>query len=198
LLTSHVEQDDKDLPPLKSKLKKKAYKNCVSFNLRPFAYQILGVDLYEIQNISHNTVLSVLSMVGSGINKFPTSKHFVSWLRLAPNNKISGGRIICNRTPKGKNQLSIALRQAANTIGNSKTHFLKGFFSKIAFRKGRGAAITATARKLAVIIYNMIMKKEPYNPVLLSATSIKNNKIQHIKKAIKRLNLSESEMATLF
>lgn len=198
LLTTHVVQSGIELPPLKSKLKKKSYKNCVSFNLRPYAYQILGVDLYDIQNISHNTVLSVLSMVGNGINKFPTSKHFVSWLRLAPNNKVSGGKIISSRTPKGKNQLSIALRQAANTIGNSKNHPLKSYFSRIAFKKGRGAAITAVARKLAVIIYNMIVKKQPYNPSCINESFIKSRKILQVRKTIQRLNLTESEMSSLF
>jgi len=198
LLSSYVQQTNSNLPSLKSRLKRKPYKNCLSFNLRPYAYQILGVDLYEIQNISHNTVLSILSIVGNGIEKFPSAKHFVSWLRLAPNNKISGGRVISNRTPKGKNQVSIALRQAANTIGNSKTHPLKRFFSKIAFRKGRGAAITATARKLAVIIYNMIVKKQPYNPKYINESLVKNRKVAHIKKAIQSLNLSKSELASLF
>jgi hypothetical protein len=69
-----------------------------------------------------------------------------------PNNKISGGRTITSRTPTGKNHIAHALRQAANSIGNQKDHELTPFFKKIAFKKGRIAAITATARKLAVII----------------------------------------------
>lgn len=103
--------------------------------MRLLAYQTLGVDLYQIGGVRNGTVLTILSTLGEGIHKFPTQKHFVSWLRLAPNNKISGGKILSSRTQKGKNQLSIALRQAANTIGNSKSHPLKRFFSRIAYKK---------------------------------------------------------------
>ena len=73
-----------------------------------------------------------------------------------------GGRTLSNRIPKGSNRLKIALRNAANAVGNLKGSDLGRFFKKIAYRKGRQAAITATARKLAVILWNMITKKEQY------------------------------------
>ena len=122
-----------------------------------------GIDLMAIEGVSHSTVLTIISEVGpEGFSKFPTANHFTSWLRLAPNNKISGGKILSNRTPKGSNRLKIALRQAANAIGNLKDTPLSDFFRRIAFRKGRQAAVSATARKLAVIIWNMVTKKLPY------------------------------------
>ena len=127
-------------------------------------------------------------------NFFPSSKHFVSWLRLAPNNKISGGRIISSKTPKGKNSLALALRQAANSIGNTKDHPLKKFFSRIAYRKGRGAAITATARKLAVILYHMITKKEDFIVGhYLQETEKRIKKIKSIRKSLFLLRLSDFE-----
>jgi len=58
-----------------------------------------------------------------GIKKFPTAKHFASWLRLSPNNKISGGKVLSNRIPKGSNRLKIALRNAANAIGNLNPNY---------------------------------------------------------------------------
>ncbi|MBC7569638.1 MAG: IS110 family transposase, partial [Spirosoma sp.] len=91
-----------------------------------------------------------------------SAKSFASWLRLVPNNKISGGRIISHRTPTGKSSIAIALRQAANSIGLIANHELSPFFKRIAYKKGRVAAITATAGKLAVIIWNMLTKEEPY------------------------------------
>ncbi len=94
----------------------------------------------------------------------PTGKQFVSWLRLAPNNKISGGKTLSNRVPRGSGRLKIALRNAANAIGNLKEGSLAKFFKRIAYKKGRQIAITATARKLAMIIWNMVTKKEKYNP----------------------------------
>jgi len=96
--------------------------------------------------------------------KFETAKQFASWLRLAPNNKISGGKILSHRIPKGSNRLKIAIRQAANAIGNLKDTHLSNFFRRVSFRKGRQAAVSAAARKLAVIIWNMITKKMPYQP----------------------------------
>ena len=127
-----------------------------------------------IEGMSYSTVLAVMSEVGlAGINKFPTAKHFSSWLRIAPNNKISGGKILSSKVPRGRNRLKIALRNAANlpagragAIGNLKESTpLRDFFQRINFRKGRVSAISATARKLAVIIWNMIVKGIPYrNP----------------------------------
>jgi transposase len=86
-----------------------------------------------------------------GIKKFETAKQFTSWLRLAPNNKKTGGKVISNHMPKGSNRMKIALRCAANAIGNLKDSTpLRDFFMRINFRKGRVSAISATARKLAV------------------------------------------------
>lgn len=96
--------------------------------------------------------------------KFSSAKKFASWLRLALNNKMSGGRILSNKIPKGSNRLKIALRNAANAVGNLKDSDLGRFFKKIAFRKGRQVAITATARKIAVIQWSMVTKKEKYKP----------------------------------
>mgnify|MGYP002876791640 CR=1 FL=1 len=137
-----------------------------SIDINQIAFQYFdGVDLMEIEGISHNTVLSIMSEIGPcGFKKFKTAKQFASWLRLAPNNKISGGKVLSNKIPKGSNRLKKALRQAANAIGNLKNANLYNFFIRISIRKGRTAAITATARKLAIIIWNMVVKKQPYNP----------------------------------
>ncbi|AUS06548.1 transposase [Pseudotamlana carrageenivorans] len=119
----------------------------------------------EIEGVSHATLLTIISEIGpEDFYKFPSAKHFTSWMRLAPNNKISGGKVLSHRTPKGSNRIKTALRQAANAIGNLKDTHLSNFFRKIAFKKGRQVAISATARKLAVIIWNMVTKKQPYIP----------------------------------
>lgn len=126
-----------------------------------------GTDLLAIEGMSYLTVLAVISEIGiEGIRKFPTAKHFTSWLRLAPNNKVSGGKVLSSKVPKGSNRVKIALRRAANAIGNLKDSTpLRDFFHRINFRKGRISAISATARKLAVIIWNMVVHNTPYeNP----------------------------------
>ena len=151
---------------IEKKVHKRINKNTpknIDLNLLSYQY-FEGTDLLAIEGLSHSTVLTLMSEVGNGIHKFPTAKQFASWLRLSPNNKISGGRVLSSRIPKGSNRLKIALRNAANVIGNLKDTALSNFFKRIAFRKGRVSAISATARKLAVIIWNMLVKKVPYKP----------------------------------
>ena len=164
LLNEQINNDDtKKEHHIDKKIYKRINKNTPDININLLSYQYFeGVDLLAIEGVSHSTVLTLMSEVGSGIHRFETAKQFASWLRLAPNNKISGGRILSNRIPKGSNRLKIALRQAANAVGNLKDTALSNFFKRIAFRKGRTSAISATARKLAVIIWNMITKKIPY------------------------------------
>ena len=154
-----------DIPD--NKYFKRQNKNAITgIDLNIASYQYFdGVDLLAIPGVSHSTVLTLMSEIGpEGFHKFPTAQHFASWLKLAPNNKISGGRILSNRIPQGSNRLKIALRNAANAVGNLKDTDLAKFFRKIAFKKGRQTAINATARKIAVILWNMITKKQPYMP----------------------------------
>jgi hypothetical protein len=102
--------------------------------------------------------------------------------------------------PKGKNRLAIALRQAANSIGNQATHPMALFFKRIAYRKGRNAAITTTARKLAVIFWNMITKNQPYlqYDALTLMERRKKAQVKNIKKRLFMLDLTETEMINLF
>ena len=159
--------------PEKKKLKtddkkhKRVNKNAIKgIDLNQASFQYFGgVDLMKIEGLSHATILSIISEVGpDGFQKFENAKQFTSWLRLAPNNKISGGKLLSSKTPKGSNRLKIAFRNAANVIGGLKDTHLSNFFKRVAYRKGRTVAISATARKLAVIIWNMIVKKIPYSP----------------------------------
>lgn len=146
----------------------------------------------QIEGVSHATILSIISEIGpDGFKEFPTSKHFTSWMRLAPNNKKTGGKIISNKVPKGSNRLKIALRQAANAIGNLKDTHLSDFFRKILYRKGRTAAVSATARKLAVIIWNMIVKQQPYNPPTQYLFLDQKRKMGLVKKMRKQIDKFE-------
>lgn len=152
----------------------------------------------KIEGLSHATILTIMSEVGpDGFKKFPTAKQFASWLRLAPNNKISGGKLLSNRVPKGSNRLKIALRNAANAIGNLKDTHLSDFFKRVAYRRGRTAAVSATARKLAVIIWNMIYKKIAYTPptqYLFLDQKRKIRVIEKMKRNIAKLNLKPEDV----
>lgn len=183
-----------------NKTYKKVNKNSLKgIDLNQAAYQYFnGVDLMKIEGLSHSTVLTIMSEVGpEGFPKFPSSKQFTSWLRLAPNNKISGGKILSNKIPKGSNRLKIALRHAANAIGNLKDTHLSDFFKRVAYRKGRATAVSATARKLAVILWNMITKKIAYNPpieYLFLDQKRKLRLVTKIKKSITKFDLKPDDL----
>jgi transposase len=169
----------------------------IDLNQASFQY-FGGVDLMKIEGLSHATILTIMSEVGpQGFKKFETAKQFTSWLRLAPNNRISGGRVLSNKVPKGSNRLKIALRNAANAIGNLKDTHLSDFFKRVAYRRGRTAAVSATARKLAVIIWNMVSKKIAYNPpieYLFLDQKRKIRVIERIKKNITKLELKPEDV----
>lgn len=179
---------------------KRNNKNAIkTLDLNQASYQYFGgIDLLKVEGLSHATVLSIMSEIGpEGFKKFETAKHFTSWLRLAPNNKISGGRILSNKIPKGSNRLKIAFRQAANAIGNLKDTHLSNFFQRVAYRKGRTAAVSATARKLAVIIWNMVTKGKEYNPptqYLFLDQKRKLKLVERIKKNIAKFDIKPDEV----
>lgn len=192
--------------PDKKKLKtddkkhKRINKNAIKgIDLNQASYQYFGgIDLMKIEGLSHSTILTIMSEVGpDGFQKFNSSKEFTCWLRLAPNNKISGGKIISSNTPKGSNRLKIALRHAANAIGNLKNSHLSDFFRRIAYRKGRATAVSATARKLGVIIWNMITKKEEYKPpteYLFLDQKRKMKLVERIKKNIAKFDIQPQDV----
>lgn len=192
--------------PDKKKLKtenkphKRINKNAIKgIDLNQASYQYFnGVDLMKIEGLSHATILTIMSEVGpDGFNKFESSKQFTSWLRLAPNNKISGGKVLSNKIPKGSNRLKIALRHAANAIGNLKDTHLSDFFKRVAYRKGRATAVSATARKLGVIIWTMITKKIEYKPptdYLFLDQKRKMKLVERIKKNITKFELKPEDV----
>ena len=181
------------------KIYKKKNKNAPkNMDLNQLSYQYFGgVDLMAIEGVSDRTVLAIMSEIGPhGFKKFSTAKQFTSWLRLAPNNKISGGKYLSTRVGKGSSRLKTALRQAANVLGNLKDSHLGDFFRRIAYRKGRVAAITATARKLAVIIWKMVVHRVPYNPPnpYLFRDQKRAKMLQRMKKNIHKLSISPDEL----
>lgn len=182
------------------KLHKRVNKNSLKgIDLNQAAYQYFeGVDLMKMEGLSHSTILTIMSEIGpEGFTKFESSKQFTSWLRLAPNNKISGGKILSNKIPKGSNRLKIALRHAANAIGNLKDTHLSDFFKRVAYRKGRATAVSATARKLAVIIWNMISKRVEYKApteYLFLDQKRKLRLVQNIKKNIAKFEIKPEDI----
>ncbi len=88
----------------------------MSFNVRDEAFKLAGVDLFRIKGVNAETVLRLLSEVGADLGKFPTEKHFSSWLSLSPNRKVSGGKVLTSRTKASSNRAAQAFRQAAVSV----------------------------------------------------------------------------------
>ena len=112
-----------------------------------------GVDLTRIDGVDGFTALKVISEIGADMTKWPTAKHFASWLGLSPNNRITGGRVMSSKTKASSNRAAKAL--AANALHRSDSA-LGAFLRRKKAHLGAPKAITATAHKLARIIYSML------------------------------------------
>lgn len=130
-------------------------KNQVHFDLRSELHRITGVDLTTIDAIDVLTAQTVISECGYDMSRFPTEKNFSSWLGLSPNNVITGGKVRRRGTRKVYNRAAHALRLAAQSLHRSKTA-LGAYYRRMKGRLGPPKAITATARKLAILIYRML------------------------------------------
>jgi len=152
---------DPGTPPPASRTQKRR-KNQAHFDLSPALYRLTGVDLTRIDGVDELTVQKVLSEVGTDMSKWPTAKHFTSWLHLCPNNKITGGKVIHTGVQPTKNRATTALKIAAASLKSSDSA-LGAYFRRMRARLGTPAAITATAHKLARIIYFMLKEHKPYH-----------------------------------
>ena len=156
-----VDPEQKPLQDFKTKDKKYRRGNAPAFNLREEMYKICGVDLTQIEGINALTVLVVTSELGIDMSKFPTEKHLASYLGLSPNHKISGGKILKRSTRRVVNRVSQVLRMAALSLRTSSS-YLGAYFRRMRSRLGSPKAVTATARKLACLIYRMLKYGQDY------------------------------------
>lgn len=143
---------DRALPPLQRKARPKRRVNSPGFDVRTALYYVVGLDLTEIEGISELTALTLISELGPGVSRFATVKKFCSWLGLCPQWQKSGGRVKSSRTRRGVNRAAQALRLAAQSLHHSQGA-LGGFLRRMKGRLGAQAAVTATAHKLARIVY---------------------------------------------
>jgi transposase len=130
-------------------------------DMRGGLYKKFGVDLTAIEGIGVTTSLVLLTEVGPEISRFPSEKCFCSWLGLCPDNRISGGKVLSSRTRRVVNRAAEALRMAATTLENSQSA-LGGFHRRMKARLGAAEAVTATAHKLARIVYRLLKHGEAY------------------------------------
>jgi transposase len=127
--------------------------NAVNFDVRPMLYQLAGVDLTQIHGIGPYLALRLIAECGTDLSRWKTAKHFTSWLTLSPGSKISGGKVLSAHTRKTTNRVVAHLRLAAVTVGRTNTA-LGAFYRRLSARIGKAKAVTATARKIAILFYN--------------------------------------------
>ena len=166
------------------KVKARKNKNNLSFDTTKVLQKITGVDLTEIFGITDTNAVEIISEVGLNMNKWPTAKHFTSWLNLAPNNKISGGKLLSSKVEKKKNKAGQVFKMAAFAVQRSK-NWLATFYHRIKSRSGAGKATMATARKIAVIFYLMIKEKRTFKPITIEDYN-SGFREQQLKKMIKK------------
>ena len=120
-----------------------------------------GVDLTRIDGIDVTTALAVVSESGAVLSRFPSDKHFTSWMGLCPGTKITGGKVMSGKTKRCANRAAQALRLAAASLRTSQSA-LGAYFRRMCSRMDKPKAVTATAHKLARLIYAMLTKGEEY------------------------------------
>ena len=168
---------------------KKKDRNAPKIKVRQYLQKIHGVDVLEIFGLNETGALELLAETGTDLSKWKTEKHFVSWLNLCPNNKISGGKIISSRLQRKRpNAGSHAFRRAANSVQRSN-HWLGDYFRRMKAKGGNKYAIIATANKLATIYYKMVRYKQPFMPVDLGEyqQKYKQAKIAYLERKLNQL-----------
>ena len=144
-------------PPLPApRVTKKPRDNAPTFDIRRSLHHLTGgVDLTQIDGLAPYTALKLISELGTDMTRWPTEKHFTSWLALAPKNKISGGRLLSSRSGPSANRAAAVLRFTVMSLSKTQTA-LGAFYRRLAARIGKPQAVTATARKLAILVYRVL------------------------------------------
>lgn len=179
------------LPPPK---KKRKQKNAPHFDLRTSLYQMVGVDLTQIDGLDVLTVQTIISEIGLDMSAWPSVKHFTSWLGLAPNNKVTGGKIISSKTKKVKSRARQAFRMSAQSLARSDSA-LGAFYRRIRAKHGGLQANVATAHKLARIVYFMIKNGEAYQDPGSDyyEEQYRQRAIKNLKRKARKLGLEVTE-----
>jgi transposase len=176
----------------------KLSKNEPRVELRAPLHQITGgADLSQIDGIGPYGALQLIAEIGTDMSRWRTEKHFTGWLTLAPNNKISGKRLLSSKTQPSANRAAAVLRRAAMSLTRSATA-LGAYYRRLAYRLGQPKAITATARKLAILVYRVLRGDLTYQDPGASAylELHRTRLINSLRRRAKELGLSLINLET--
>lgn len=196
---STIEGCNENEPHNLEKKKTRKSKNAPMFDIHTHLYRMVGVDLTLIPGIEAYSALKILSEIGLDLSRWNSGKQFASWLGLCPGNKVSGGKRLSSKSKRTANYAAFALRMAASTLQRSQTA-LGAFLRRMKARIGAPKAITATAHKLALIIYNMLTKRTEYTETGAEYYEHKyrNQLIKSLTLRAKKLGFSLVEIANEF
>lgn len=160
---SRIDPGAPPLPPARAKVQR----HQPQFDLRGELYRILGVDLTAVPGFA-TSPLTLFAELGRDLRKFPSGKAFASWLGLCPDNRISGGKVLSVKTRQVIHRVANALRMAAQSLQRSRSA-LGAYYRRMRARLGAPKAITATAHKLARILYHLLTTRQPYQETRVAA-----------------------------
>jgi transposase len=190
--------DQETLPPLDVSAKRDSHsKNAPAYDARTLLYRLVGVDLCAITGMNESTVQQALSETGTDMSKWRTDKHFASWLRIAPANDISGGKVLRSRTLKTHNRATQAFRLAAQAASRSTHSSLGAFYRRMRARLGPEKAMTALAHKIARTYYHMLKHRVPFRDVGAEEYEKKarERELAHLRKKAARLGMRLVELS---
>jgi transposase len=175
--------DPPEGPLAKSHEEQKPNSDQPHFDLRSHLHRIFGVDLPRVPGINVLTTQTLLAEIGPDFSRFAQGPAFTSWLGLCPDNRISGGRVLSVRTRKVNNRAATALRMAAQSLHHSQS-YLGHFYRRMRAKLGAPKAITATAHKLARIIYHMVTAGQEYHETVCAQNEIRHR--QHLEARLRK------------
>ena len=172
----------------KKKTKGTASKNAPAKDFTPILQRICGVDLTQVMGLNLLSVLMLLGEIGTDMSRWRSAQAFCSWLGLCPGAKISGGKVLSRRTRKVTNRAATILRLAAVAVGRTDT-WIGLFYRRMKARKGGPKAVTATARKLACIIYHMLKYQEEFVALDMEkyVAKAQAHRLRHLRCEAKKL-----------
>ena len=175
-------------PNPKKKRPQSIKRNDPEIDLAPELTRICGVDLTAAHGLRVLSVLVLLSEIGVDPTKWRNHKAFCSWLGLCPNNRISGGKVLSTRTRLVANRAATALRMAAVGVAETET-WIGSFYRRMRSRQGPAGATTATARKIAVVVYHLLKNREGFvdRDLALYEERVHRNRVAYLKKQAARI-----------
>ena len=188
-----VDNDPGELPPMSRRKRGSHSKNKPkqSEEIRAHLKRISGVDLSLVDGFGVSLAQTVLSEVGTDMSKFPSEKHFCSWLGLAPKHEISGGKVLKNRTLKTKNRAGQAFRMAAQSVKRSDTVF-GAKYRRMRARLGPAQATVAVAHAIARVVYRMLKYKVEYETISVEEyeKKYKEQQLKYMKRKAAKLGFT--------